>query len=117
MIKYLKKFTFWLIKPLINYLDKPYSLEFIEDPVEEAHKRVLYVVGTKDEPWQAEMLCPCGCKEKIVLPLNNETSPRWTLKISHSNVPSLRPSVWRSKGCKSHFFLTDGHIQWCKNFD
>ena len=110
----LKRFVTWLIKPIIDYFDQPYSVKFIEDPVDKPAKKVLYVVGNIDEPWQAEMLCPCGCTQKIVLPLNNETSPRWTLKVNDSNIPSIHPSVWRSKGCKSHFFLRDGYIQWCK---
>jgi hypothetical protein len=93
-------------------LDKPFSIQYVEDPVDTPKKKILYIIGTIDEPWQVEMLCPCGCKDKIVLPLNYETSPRWTLKLKNNSFPTLHPSIWRSKGCKSHFFLKSGKIKW-----
>ena len=115
MLKGIKIFIDWLLNPLVSYFDKPYFVEFVEDPVDDPLKKVLYIIGTQNEVWQVEMLCPCGCAEKIVLPANEETSPRWTIKVNSTGVPSLSPSVWRSKGCKSHFFLRLGRIKWCEN--
>lgn len=114
MLSHIKNFMVWFFQPLSCLFDKPYYVEFLEDPVDSPQKKVLYVVGTEDEPWQVEFLCPCGCKDKIILPVNDNTSPRWIIEII-SNIPTLSPSIWRSKGCKSHFFLRYGKIQWCKN--
>jgi len=101
-----------LFRPLLDFWNKPYSIQYVEDPVDNPIKRKLYIIGTVDEPWQVELLCPCGCRDKIVLPVNDSTKPRWTLIITNKTIPSLSPSIWRSKGCKSHFFLKQGKIKW-----
>lgn len=106
------KFFKWLHQSLLGLWDKPYSILYVEDPIDNPKNKILYVIGTTDEPWQAELLCPCGCKDKIVLPVNDSTEPRWVLKTINSKKPSLSPSVWRTKGCKSHFFLKHGKIDW-----
>ncbi|VAW79036.1 hypothetical protein MNBD_GAMMA12-354 [hydrothermal vent metagenome] len=106
-------FCKWLLKPLSQFWEKPYSVKYVEDSIDNPKKKTLYVIGALDEPWQAELTCPCGCKDKIVLPLNDSTKPHWSLIITANNTPSLSPSVWRSKGCKSHFFLKQGKIDWC----
>ena len=108
----IKNFFTWFTKPLLRLWDKPFLAQRIEDPVEAPEKKVLYIVGTAEEPWQVELICPCGCKDKIVLPVNNSTSPRWSLKITEQNIPTLHPSIWRTKGCNSHFFLRKGKVEW-----
>lgn len=108
-----KKFLAWIFEPLLAFKDKPYRIKLVEDPPDHLDKKHLYVVGSKDEPWQIEFLCPCGCQDKIVLPVNRQTSPRWDLQINKDGTPTLSPSVWRTKGCKAHFFLRRGKIQWC----
>jgi hypothetical protein len=102
----------WLTQPLSRLWDKPFSVEYVEDPVDIPKNKFLYIIGTTDEPWQVELICPCGCKDKIVLPVNDSTSPRWELKITNQHTPTLHPSIWRSKGCKSHFFLQNGKVEW-----
>jgi len=102
----------WIIQSLSIFWDKPYSIQYIEDPAEHPEKNILYIIGTINESWQVEMICPCGCNDKIVLPVNDSTSPRWGLRISNQNIPTLHPSVWRSKRCKSHFFLRNGKVEW-----
>jgi len=109
----IKNFFRWLFKPLPSFWDKPYSIQYVENPVDNPKKKILYVIGTVDDPWQVELACPCGCENKIVLPLNDSTKPRWLLKISDNKTPTLSPSILRSKGCKSHFFLKQGKIDWC----
>lgn len=108
------KFFRWLFQPLADLWDKPYSVQYVEDPVDLPKKKVLYIIGVPDEPWQVELACPCGCKDKIVLPVNNATEPRWKIRVVNEGTPTLSPSIWRSAGCKSHFFLRQGRIQWCK---
>ena len=56
--------------------------------------------------------CPCGCGDVISLPMSPPHNPRWQLSTSSAGRPTLYPSVWRNKGCKSHFWLTDGRVYW-----
>ncbi|MFX8036043.1 DUF6527 family protein [Acinetobacter baumannii] len=35
------------------------------------------------------------------------------MTVDESNFPTLSPSIWRSKGCRSHFFVREGLIVWC----
>lgn len=73
----------------------------------------LYLIGS-GKPWSAAMVCPCGCGEAIHLSLLPDDSPSWTFKSDRNGLPTLSPSVWRTKGCRSHFFLRQGDIVWCK---
>ncbi|MGC9948815.1 MAG: DUF6527 family protein [Bryobacteraceae bacterium] len=73
----------------------------------------MYVLGGT-HPWSAVLLCPCGCDDRIHLSLLRDDSPRWSLRVDNGKLPSLSPSVWRTKGCRSHFFLRQGRIDWCK---
>ncbi|WP_338341959.1 DUF6527 family protein [Shinella sp. WSC3-e] len=41
--------------------------------------------------------------------------PRWDIAVDAKGRPTLRPSVWRNTGCKSHFWLRSGRIVWCGN--
>jgi len=64
--------------------------------------------------WAAAMLCPCGCGDKIHLNLLEDDSPCWSLRQERDGAVSLRPSVWRTKGCRSHFFIHNSRIDWCR---
>jgi Family of unknown function (DUF6527) len=81
----------------------PDSLEF----------RRVYVVGN-GAPWSVAMLCPCGCGEIIQLSLLVNDSPRWKVSYDKKGLPTLSPSIWRTAGCRSHFFMRGGTIVWCK---
>ena len=59
--------------------------------------------------------CPCGCGELISLPMCEPHSPRWRLRSTKAARPSLRPSVWRNRGCMSHFWISDGRVRMCGN--
>jgi hypothetical protein len=40
--------------------------------------------------------------------------PHWTLSVDASGRPTLRPSVWRTTGCKSHFWIRNGQTVWAE---
>lgn len=75
---------------------------------------MLYVVGEELQLWAAAMLCPCGCGDVIAMNLLEQTSPRWSVRIDPGGSVSVIPSVWRSKGCRSHFWLWESRIEWCQ---
>jgi hypothetical protein len=43
-----------------------------------------------------------------------EVKPRWRLLVDRHGHPSLKPSIWRETGCRSHFWLKHGRIVWCE---
>jgi hypothetical protein len=72
----------------------------------------IYVVGEKQNKWVALMICPCGCTQTIQLNLLSEATPCWRITIHRSKAVTVRPSVWRITGCKSHFTLIKGNLNW-----
>jgi hypothetical protein len=73
----------------------------------------VYLVNEDGQLWQVAMLCPCGCSAVIQLCVLPDTRPSWTVRMHYDRTVSLTPSVWRTKGCRSHFFLRGGTIDWC----
>ena len=92
---------------------------FATEPVDDLpgaleHAR-LYLVGDGPRPWSAAMLCPCGCGATIQLSLIARDNPSWHATRHLSGAVSLHPSVWRTRGCRSHFHLRRGHIVWSRS--
>lgn len=90
-----------------------YRAEHFAELPEKLRDRRLYIIGDGLAPWAAAMLCPCGCGNVIQLSLLDADSPRWQLSVDRKGLPTLSPSVHRTKGCRSHFFLRAGQIVWC----
>ncbi|OFZ02016.1 MAG: hypothetical protein A3K10_10615 [Bacteroidetes bacterium RIFCSPLOWO2_12_FULL_31_6] len=72
----------------------------------ELEEGILYV---SEEFGVAGHLCPCGCENKIITPLD---PTEWSFK-EFNNKPTLFPSIgnWQLP-CKSHYWITDGVIEW-----
>jgi len=87
------------------------------DPPSATKPNILYAVLEESDPWQAAMICPCGCNEFIHLSLLPNDRPRWRLVRNVDGTASLHPSVWRTTGCRSHFILRNGEITWCHEND
>lgn len=73
----------------------------------------FYFVRSTYKPKWALFKCPCGCGGIITLSLQAIHKPYWRLVKSEASRPTLHPSIWREKGCMSHFWLKDGRIFWC----
>lgn len=73
----------------------------------------VYILNEDGVPWQAAMTCPCGCGAALDMNLLPDEKPVWTANIEADGSATLRPSVWRKVGCKSHFFVRKGLIVWC----
>ena len=95
----------------------PYHAICIEDD-EQLPKQLsihtVYIIGVPGNEWLASMVCPCGCRKTLFLNLLQDEFPNWKWRISADGTVTLSPSVCRQVGCKSHFFLRDGLIQWCE---
>lgn len=75
----------------------------------------FHVVVHKGEPYWALFKCPCGCGNVVSLPLRQPHRPRWRWSVDRAGRPSLTPSVWRTSGCHSHFWIEQGRVLWCGN--
>ena len=77
----------------------------------------VYILEEDGEPWQASMRCPCGCGAILDMNLLPDDKPVWRTSIGKNGSATLHPSVWRTVGCKSHFFVRNGRIIWCEPGD
>ena len=89
-----------------------YRLVYTEEIPDRLKKHILYAVG-EGTPWLAVLQCPCGCGDVINLSLLERDSPRWFLHREGDGAITLSPSVWRSKGCRSHFLIRKSVVMWC----
>lgn len=85
----------------------------LTDPPVHLQPGVCYVAIDQDVPWAASLQCPCGCGESITLNLVG-THPVWRLTFSADTLITLHPSVWRTRGCESHFWVREGRIVWAR---
>lgn len=74
---------------------------------------VLYIVEEDGYREYAAMICPCGCGQVLNMNLLPDERPMWKVYVDSQGRASLHPSVWRKKGCRSHFWLKQGRIRWC----
>ena len=95
---------------------KRWTGKSVEDLPDGLTPKKVYAVGQHGEPpWAAAFLCPCGCKEMIQLSLIGKDNPSWRADFGSWGRVTLHPSVWRVRGCRSHFFVRDGRIIWAKD--
>ncbi len=101
-----------LLKDKIQEKDKVYvGIDCSDIPREILDERV-YIVGDDGKKWLAIMICPCGCKTNIQLSLLKEVRPRWRVQFTNKKRVTIRPSIRRTTGCKSHFNLINGRVHW-----
>ena len=94
----------------------PFHFVTIEDQPDLLDLRHIYLIGEGPKPWSASFICPCGCRETISLSLIPNDRPRWRATTHADGTVTLSPSVWRVRGCKSHFVVRRGKIFWARTF-
>lgn len=92
--------------------DLLYTTRTSTDEPDQLEPLVVYLTGENEHLWHATFLCPCSCGEVIRLNLLTDDEPCWSVHLSRRGV-SFKPSIWRTTGCRSHFFLQSGRILWC----
>ncbi len=110
VISYLPRWLFSLWMPRKPKLFRCIRVDEFPDKIDGSK---VYLAGEGDNLWAAAMLCPCGCGEVIELNLLQQARPCWSAQEHPDGTISLAPSVWRQKGCRSHFFVRHGLIDWC----
>lgn len=96
-----------------SVFDRRVLVRFVDERPSTLRRRRLYVTRSRGEPVFGYMVCPCGCRHTLHLRFLPDRRPRWTLQVSRDDAVTIWPSVWRREGCRSHFFVTDGHLVWC----
>lgn len=89
------------------------EVEAVDAAPECPRNDTVYLITEEGVPWSVALKCPCGCGEMLFLSLL-EGSPRWRIEQHRNGTVSISPSIWRTSGCKSHFFLKKGLIAWCE---
>lgn len=85
----------------------------VEELPDRLRPNLLYLVGEAGNHWCMAFLCPCGCGDPIHLNLVPETRPAWRIRKHWNASLTVQPSVWRTKGCRSHFWIRRSCIVWC----
>ncbi len=102
-----RKFRRWLFgQPKLKSV-------FVEELPDELTDDVLFVVGENEHWWFAAMRCPCDCGATLHMNLLPDARPRWKLNLHDDRTVTLHPSVWRTKDCRSHFFIRKGRVESC----
>ena len=113
-----KKITLIKRKWLSKFNPIEYSIKYVSDNPDynKIKKGEMIIVGGKGYVKWAYFNCPSGCGDIIVLPLTKSKGPNWKLKVNKIGQPTLSPSVWKTDGCKSHFFVRKGKVIWAHSF-
>lgn len=98
----------WLLKRPV-----PLKSIRIDELPDRLDPKYVYLVGEGVYLWFAALICPCGCGAILQMSLIPDGRPRWNAIEHEDGTVSLEPSVWRTKDCRSHFFLRRGNIFWC----
>lgn len=93
--------------------NKKLKVRYSKDVPEDISNHYIYIIGENNFYWMAGLICPCGCGVFIQLNLLKEANPCWKFKITKDLI-SVYPSVRRTRGCKSHFYINKGKIIWAK---
>lgn len=98
---------------LFRRTPRPWRTAVVEDLPEKPLPSTVYLVGEGEYLWFVAFVCPCGCGELVQLNLLPDARPRWSAEQHPDGTVSVSPSVWRVAGCRSHFFLRRGRVEWC----
>lgn len=92
--------------------EKKFIVENAEDVPASIFDNTIFIIQDGNEPELLAFKCPCGCNENILLNLLKDAKPQWKFKINKKGTIDIKPSIWRKIGCKSHFFIKNGIIEW-----
>ena len=74
------------------------------------------VIVERGKPRLLVMRCPCGCKDDLLINLDNRVGPAWRYYLTRRGL-TLFPSYWRDTACGSHFVVWNSQIYWCMGWE
>lgn len=97
-----------------DYYDRVVYVDGYPEP-EQMDRSTIYIEQDGDgSPLIAAFLCPCGCGKSTIIGLHREFSPNWMLDRHEDGTISFHPSLNRSGGCESHFYIRHSRVSWCQ---
>lgn len=103
---------------VLHFWGKRYLAVFVAgDLPATLRKNIVYVVLDDGEPWYLSLICPCGCKSVLHMNLLPDERPCWGVCDQKDGTVTIEPSIFRGVGCKSHFWVRRGKIEWCPKID
>jgi hypothetical protein len=89
------------------------GVKFVEEIDKDRLKTsLLYVESRGGKDRWLHLRCPCGCGDVISLNLMTSNRPFWSLTRHTDGTLSVMPSVDKTSGCRSHFFIRQSRIAW-----
>lgn len=96
----------WRLEATVSDMD--------EVPPHIGSRRAYLVATARRHKWLV-FDCPCGTGHRIVLNLDRDRRPVWTLRVSKRGVLTLYPSVdYRDDRLACHYVLLDGRVEWVR---
>ncbi len=111
-MKNIRKIAEWLKSKYKYYTTPKFDFVIVEDVPDLITEGKVFIISENNHPEMIIFKCPCGCKKDIHLNLLKDAKPRWSYTINNKGNINLSPSIWRKVGCKSHFILHNGRINW-----
>jgi len=113
------KRLFWLLSQLRAWLNKRFVRSYRTRIIDRdlptwLQRRTVYLIQEDGFSEHVSMLCPCGCGQILHMNLIPDERPCWQATEHLDGTLSLHPSIWRKKGCKSHFWFRRGRVHWCE---
>jgi hypothetical protein len=90
---------------------KRYTVKYVDDVPDVLSDMTIYIIGEFSFQWLISFKCPCGCERAIHLNLLKGSIPNWRYVVKNTLI-DIYPSVRRIHGCKSHFTVRKGKIDW-----
>lgn len=94
-----------------------YTLHIVDDIQDFYEYGAMYLIGSENNFWCCAFHCPCGCGELLELLLVDGGVPCWSAKLIDDSHVDLSPSIWKTNGCKSHFFVKNNMVVWVSEHD
>ena len=91
-----------------------YRTEWVEDLPEEIQQQTVYVLGGREHPFYAAVVCPRRtCRQVIHLDLSPDVQRHWRFSEHEDGSLSLSPSVHvTAMPCACHYWFRKGRIRW-----
>ena len=107
-----------MLTSILNLFERfrRYETLWVEDLPDNPVRDTVYIVGGREHPFHASVVCPRKkCKEVVQLSISPESKKRWKVTEHRDKSISLSPSIYvTGLPCKCHYWLKRGKIIWCE---
>ena len=107
-----------MIVSILNALERlrRYKTQWVEDLPDDPERNTIYIIGGKQYPFYAAVVCPRKkCKEVVHLDVHDESGKRWRITEHEDKTITLHPSIYvTGLPCKCHYWIRQGRVVWHK---